>query len=865
MIELRTFDTVELTAGTDGNADALLSQPKRFALFCFLAIPNPGTMYRRDTLLGLFWPEGDSEHTRMALRQALARIRKVLGHDVIVRRGSEEVGLNPDLLWCDVGAFEHALDDCKWSEAIELYRGDLLKGLFVSQAPEFERWLETERARLAGRYGGALEELANAATAAGKTRAAVEWWQSLVLHDPFDSRYAIELMEALERAGDPANALLHARKHRELLREELEIAPSAGFEAAAQRIQDASAARPADHPSSGSISSDDEDIAEMRTEGRATARRVRRSKFVVAGVSGLLVLVVGIVLFSRGTRETLNLGPVVVAVFHNATGDPSLDQLGERTSHWITQGLQRAAIPVIPWDQARDLWDYAQDEVNAGRARDPMRLVAEDAGVGFMISGAVYLEGDSLEIQVDVTDAIMWRMVGTVGPVVGSRTATREIIAETQQRVMAFLAMRFDERRSDWDAADWAKMPVNPPTFEAWQTMQEAPILVVPSTPQQKLEVIEYYRRAAELDPTWVDPVLRSVTQFLHLGRAREADSVLTLVDGFGDRLTPFDRAKAQKLRARLVGDRDLWYRSVRRTADLSPYAGSTFNSALVSFKLMNKPAEAIEILESISEEHRFVHEQFAYWDIRISSHHNLGEYEEALDLAKRARALRPDRAERSLCRQLVELAAMGSADELLQALDELEEVTAEAVRPSYVLYEALIRSAEELRANGQRAAAGEFLDRAMGWFTSRRASVTALGMHRWWYAWALVLAGRHDDAQHIVEESVLEFQDGVGWRGFRGFLAAVRGDTAQALDDAHWLEQYVPTEPNLGGIGLGGDRRAYYRLAILGVLGEEEQVTELLADAHHWWDFETMSPQAVELEPIRDNAAFQELMRPKG
>jgi DNA-binding SARP family transcriptional activator len=238
LIELRTFENVELTSGADGNATALVAQPKRFSLLCYLAIPKPGMMYRRDALLGIFWPEGDSERTRMALRQALAHIRKALGHDVILRRGSEEVGLKPEHFWCDVTAFEQALDDREWAAATELYRGEFLKGLFVANAPEFDNWLETERTRLAGRYAHALAQLAEAATAAGQTQAAVEQWRRLVLHDGYDSRNAMGLMKALERAGDPAHALLHAREHRGLLRRELDIAPSSEFEALVERIQE---------------------------------------------------------------------------------------------------------------------------------------------------------------------------------------------------------------------------------------------------------------------------------------------------------------------------------------------------------------------------------------------------------------------------------------------------------------------------------------------------------------------------------------------------------------------------------------------------------------------------------------------------
>ena len=159
MIRLRTLGQSDLVVGEDRDENALLSQPKRFALLCYLALPKPGVMVRRDALLGLFWPE-DSEQPRVALRQALSHIRKVLGHDVIVGSGSQEVGLNPDLLWCDVAAFEQALDANDLTAAIQLYQGELLQGFHLSHDPEWEHWLDGERVRLAHRYAVAMEGLA---------------------------------------------------------------------------------------------------------------------------------------------------------------------------------------------------------------------------------------------------------------------------------------------------------------------------------------------------------------------------------------------------------------------------------------------------------------------------------------------------------------------------------------------------------------------------------------------------------------------------------------------------------------------------------------------------------------------------------
>ncbi len=71
MIALRLFGGLELR-GSDGlQLDTVLTQPKRVALLAFLAAAAPHRFHRRDTLLGLLWPELDQEHARAALRQAL--------------------------------------------------------------------------------------------------------------------------------------------------------------------------------------------------------------------------------------------------------------------------------------------------------------------------------------------------------------------------------------------------------------------------------------------------------------------------------------------------------------------------------------------------------------------------------------------------------------------------------------------------------------------------------------------------------------------------------------------------------------------------------------------------------------------------
>src|SRR2546427_5834498 len=148
MIELRMLGRLSLTSADGREVQILLGQPRRFALLAYLAAATPQRFHRRDSLLALFWAELDQEHARAALRQALHVVRDALGAGVIASRGDEEIGLDSDQVSCDVEAFNRAVDAEQFREALDLYRGTLLEGFLISDAPEFERWLETERTRL---------------------------------------------------------------------------------------------------------------------------------------------------------------------------------------------------------------------------------------------------------------------------------------------------------------------------------------------------------------------------------------------------------------------------------------------------------------------------------------------------------------------------------------------------------------------------------------------------------------------------------------------------------------------------------------------------------------------------------------------
>ena len=222
MIRVDTLGCLDVRLSNGLAATAVLKHPKRAALFAYLGVTRPNGFHRRDTLLGLFWPEHDTHHARMSLRQALSGLRRDLGSDVIVTRGSDDVRLNGDRCVFDEQEFVAAIAAGDLERAVVLYKGPFLHGLYVAGALGFERWVESERDRLARAYAGAVEKLA---VRTDDPAEAVQRWRQLADHDPYCSRVTLALMKALVAGGDRAAAIQVEIKHSSVLATDLETAP----------------------------------------------------------------------------------------------------------------------------------------------------------------------------------------------------------------------------------------------------------------------------------------------------------------------------------------------------------------------------------------------------------------------------------------------------------------------------------------------------------------------------------------------------------------------------------------------------------------------------------------------------------------
>src|SRR5712664_3115212 len=237
LVELRILGGLNLLGVGGHEVKSVLAQPKRVALLAYLAAATPTRLHRRDSLVALFWPELDQEHARAALRQALHGLRHALGEGVLVTRGDEDIGLDQAQIRCDVVEFERAAHDGQLTDALDLYRGDLLEGFFIRGAPEFEQWLEDERARLKGVALRGATVLGEQCEGRGGLAESAQWARRALRIAPLDEPALQRLMKTLDQVGDRAGALEAYETFAKRLTGELDADPAPETRALADAVR----------------------------------------------------------------------------------------------------------------------------------------------------------------------------------------------------------------------------------------------------------------------------------------------------------------------------------------------------------------------------------------------------------------------------------------------------------------------------------------------------------------------------------------------------------------------------------------------------------------------------------------------------
>lgn len=187
---------------------------------------------------------GDVE-ARANLRGVLHNLRQLVGPYLTIER--QTVAFNTQQShWLDIAYLnklpqfaETAVGDeevMHIQQAVDLYHGDLLQGLYVRQAPVFEEWLLTERERISQIIVQGLYVLAAYYRMRGNYTEAIRYTTRMLSMDPWHEEAHRQLMLLFALAGERSAALRQYESCRMILLSELGVEPSDDTNELYQRI-----------------------------------------------------------------------------------------------------------------------------------------------------------------------------------------------------------------------------------------------------------------------------------------------------------------------------------------------------------------------------------------------------------------------------------------------------------------------------------------------------------------------------------------------------------------------------------------------------------------------------------------------------
>lgn len=145
-LRLRLFGPPVVTGADGVPVGGSSLEPHRLALLALLAL-HPRRTVSRAALTNFLWSTRSVEQARQALNQAVFAISKALGDDAIFS-SAKEVRLGSQVS-VDALEFQSALEAGRADDAMRLYTAPLMDGFELDDAPEFEQWVSSQRARFA--------------------------------------------------------------------------------------------------------------------------------------------------------------------------------------------------------------------------------------------------------------------------------------------------------------------------------------------------------------------------------------------------------------------------------------------------------------------------------------------------------------------------------------------------------------------------------------------------------------------------------------------------------------------------------------------------------------------------------------------
>ncbi len=890
VFELTTLGRIGLTGPDGAPVATLLAQPKRLGVLVYLAIASSRGVVRRETLCEMFWPDVDMDRARTSLRQTLAFLRRAVGDETIVTMGDDDVSIDALRLHTDVHAMRACLAAQDVSGALALYHGEFMAGFAVDDVPRFDRWLEDTRSLIARDVGAAALTLAQQAFDRGDANALAFAQRA---HDlaPLDERALVVLLQALDANGDRSGALRGYESFERRLRDELDLEPAPETVAAVQAIRSRTAAREdaqragaesantpkaASSAVTASAATTTLDTAPASRAASATAPSTSTASRWLPWLVGAGALAAALVWYVRlaqdpaakttnGQTMALNAPSagtaprVLVTPFVNETGDASLDALGRMAADWITEGFSRveglAVVPgtaVLMIERARAAGDR--------NAPSQLEAVARETGATMLVSGSYYRTGGTLHLQARLTDAVTAALLRPAETVSVPVDSAMNAVSQLRERLLAGIAPMLD-------STTHFRFASTPPSYAAYRDFLSGFDRFVEGDLSGALQLFE---RAYREDTTYRMPQLAAAIAESNRGDMQSSYARVQALKAARDRFGPVEQGTLDMIDGMLRGDIPSVYTAVARTAKITPGSIVEYMVAETS-RRMNRPGEALRVLQGLNPEHGELRGWRAYWREMAYTKFMQGDYRGALEAVRETQSRYAD-DDALLTAEIRSLAALGYRDSVVARLTAVDARPGRSREQVGALYRI---AAAEFVLQDRAEDARSLVARSAAWYRTNAQSTNRAG-----YARSLRMLGENDSALRVVRaitdtssagtSTLIDIGIGdadesrVLMRDF-GVLAAMRGDTVEA---SRWEQRIVAQQYALPDWSRGTRWAGLQldRAAIAAQRGEIDRAIALLREALGrglaYWPGLRSDP---DLLPLRDAPAWRELLRPAG
>jgi len=576
----------------------------------------------------------------------------------------------------------------------------------------------------------------------------------------------------------------------------------------------------------------------------------RPVKLLIPAVAVVAIIFAAIIFWPKKASD-LDPKRVAVAVFDNETGDSKLDTVGRLAADMIIQALSPAGLfSVAPLPSAETMPDRA-------KAKNRLRLLAEETKAGKIVSGTYYLQGETILFHAKITDIANNKNLLDLAPVSGPVKEPSQPLETLRSKLLGGLAMICDPGLKE----DLVLIG-EPPKYDAYiEYLDGLGALDRADYPK----AIVSFQRAATLDPNFKESLLLEAMAYWQQGQGAKVQELIAEIEKARGSLPAYWRYWCDMTRAQWRGDYEGAHAAAGQIAALSPakFMEGTLNKAMFALN-MNHPQEVVDSLSKIDLfDKRFGEKkELGLRGDAVSqlttAYHMLGNHKQELKVASRLRKAYAQPLD-ILLLEARALAALGRVKDLKKLIEESKTLPPQAgYSPGSIMFE----SGKELRDNGHKEAAIQVLNQAIQWFESRPQAEKAIADNRLDLARTFYALDKWDEAETLFEGLHSEFPDdtpnGVSYYGYLGSIAAKRGNREKSLKISQELKDikalYLWGFPN------------YWRARIAALLGDKEGAVNLLGEAiKQGYPYSNLYPISWGFESLQDYRPFQQLLKPKG